>query len=98
MALHIGVAQITLHLPGNTSLKGKRAVVKSVVERVRNRFNVSVAEVDTQDVLQTATIGLVCVSGDGQHADAMLTKIVDYVERERLDAEVTDVNVEIIAW
>ena len=46
MAMHIGVARVALHLPANASLKGKRMVVRSVAQRVRNRFNVAVAEID----------------------------------------------------
>ena len=49
MAMHVGIARVALHLAGNGSLKGKRMVVKSVAQRVRNRFNVAVAEIDTQD-------------------------------------------------
>ena len=49
MAMHVGVARVALHLAENSSLKGKRMVVKSVVQRVRNRFNVAVAEIETQD-------------------------------------------------
>ena len=48
MAMHVGVARVALYLPENRSLKGKRMVVKSVAQRIRNRFNVAVAEVDTQ--------------------------------------------------
>lgn len=96
--MHLGVAQLTLHLPGITSLKGKRTVVRSIVERVQHRFNAAAAEVDTQDILQTATIGLVCLSGDTRHASSMLDSVVQFVQDERLDAEVTHVDSEIIAW
>src|SRR5437763_4995840 len=97
MAMHIGVARVALHLAENASLKGKRMVVKSVAQRVRNRFNVAVAEVDTQDVWQLATLGIVCVSDDPRHANEMLSKVVAFIESERLDAEVGDVELELIA-
>src|SRR6266436_1603327 len=97
MAMHVGVARLTLHLPENASLKGKRTVVKSVAQRVRNRFNVAVAEVDTQDMWQVITLGIVCVSDDKRHANEMLNKVIDFVESERLDAEVGEVDVELIA-
>src|SRR5919199_5805037 len=97
MALHVGVARLTLHLAENASLKGKRMVLKSVTQRVRNRFNVAVAEVDTQDAWQVATLGIVCVSDDRRHANAMLSKVIDFIESERLDAEVGAVDMELIA-
>lgn len=95
--MHVGVARVALHLAENASLKGKRMVVKSVVQRVRNRFNVAVAEVDTQDAWQVATLGIVCISDDPRHANEMLNKVIDFIEAERLDAEVGEVDVELIA-
>jgi uncharacterized protein len=97
MAIHVGVARVTLQLAENDSLKGKRMVVKSVVQRVRNRFNVAIAEVDTQDAWKLITLGIVCVSDDPRHANEMLSKVVDFIEAERLDADVGAVDVELIA-
>jgi uncharacterized protein len=94
--MHVGVARVALRLEGNGSLKGKRMVVKSVAQRVRNRFNVAVAEVDTHDVHQLATLGIVCVSNDPRHADAMLSKVLDFIQAERLDADVDEVERELI--
>lgn len=95
--MHVGVARLGLLLADNSSLKGKRAVVKSVVQRVRNRFNVAIAEVDTQDAWETITLGIVCVSDDPRHANEMLSKVIDFIESERLDAEVGAVELELIA-
>ena len=97
MAMHVGVARVELHMAENSSLKGKRMVVKSVAQRVRNRFNVAVAEVDTQDAWQVATLGIVCVSEDPRHSNEMLSKVIDFITEERLDAEVGMVNMELIA-
>ena len=97
MAIHVGVARLELHIPENGSLKTKRMVVKSVVQRVRNRFNVAVAEVDTQDVWQVATLGIVCVSADRRHANEIMSKVVAFIESERLDADVGEVEVEFMA-
>jgi uncharacterized protein YlxP (DUF503 family) len=96
MAMHVGVARVALQLAENNSLKGKRTVVKSVVQRVRNRFNVAIAEVDTQDTWETVTLGIVCVSDDPRHANEMLSKVIDFIESERLDAEVGAVEFELI--
>ena len=81
----------------NSSLKDKRMVVKSVAQRVRHRFNVAVAEVDTQDAWHVATLGIVCVSEDPRHSNEMLSKVIDFIAEERLDAEVGMVNMELIA-
>jgi len=72
-------------------------VVKSVAQRVRNRFNVAVAEIDTHDAWQVATLGIVCVSDDRRHTNEVLSKVIDFIESERLDAEVGEVEVELIA-
>ena len=97
MAMHVGVARLALHLPESGSLKDKRMVVRSVAQRVRNRFNVAVAEVDTQDEWHVATLGIVCVSSDRRHSNEMLSKIIDFIESERLDAEVGEVELELIS-
>ena len=97
MAMHVGIARVELHMPENSSLKAKRMVVKSVAQRVRNRFNVAVAEVDTQDVWGVATLGIVCISDDRRHSNEMLSKVLAFIESERLDAEVGDVQMELIA-
>ena len=97
MTMHVGTARVALRLAENSSLKGKRMVVRSVVQRVRNRFNVAIAEIDTQDAWETITLGIACVSDDPRHANEMLSKVIDFIESERLDAEVGAVEMELIA-
>jgi uncharacterized protein len=97
MAMHVGIARLELLMAENGSLKDKRMVVRSVAQRVRNRFNVAVAEVDTQDVWEVATLGIVCISDDPRHTNEMLSKVLAFIESERLDAEVGDVQMELIA-
>jgi uncharacterized protein len=92
----VGVLHVVLNLPASESLKDKRQVVKSVLARVRNQFNVAAAEVDTLDHRQLATLGFSCVSNDGRHAEQMLGKVLAYIERARWEAEVADYSVEII--
>ncbi|SRR6266542_7035348 len=82
----LGVCRLELLLPENDSLKGKRAVVQSLLAQVRRKFNVAIAEVEEQDQWQVAGLGFVVVSGDGQHADRMMAEIVDFLER-RVNAE-----------
>jgi uncharacterized protein YlxP (DUF503 family) len=92
----VGVLYLVLSLPASESLKDNRQVVKSVLARVRNQFNVAAAEVETQDHRQVATLGFSCVSNDGRHAEQMLAKVLAYIENGRWEAEVTDYSVEII--
>lgn len=91
----VGVCTLELEIPASQSLKDKRHVVKSLIARVRQSFNVSVAEVDDLDAWQTATIGIVCVSADRDYAQGLLDKVVDNIERSRLDAVIADYSIEI---
>jgi uncharacterized protein YlxP (DUF503 family) len=96
MGVTVGACRITLRLPENQSLKGKRQVIKSLISRLQNRFNVSVAEVDDNDSWQIATIGVACVSNSERHANETLQNVLEFVRRERLDAELVDVTTEIV--
>jgi uncharacterized protein YlxP (DUF503 family) len=73
-------------------------VVRSVAQRIRNKFDVSVAEVADNEDRQRATIGVAVVSNDAQHCDAVLREIVDYVQSSRLDAEVVDIQTDVIPF
>jgi uncharacterized protein YlxP (DUF503 family) len=92
----VGVARFRLRLPENSSLKGKRGVVKSLCARIQGEFRVAAAEVDEQDVWQIAEIGVACVSNDRRHADAVLDRVLRFVESTRLDLELLDVETELI--
>jgi uncharacterized protein YlxP (DUF503 family) len=91
----VGACQLTMRLPGKSSLKEKRAVVRSLTARLRSKFNVSVAEVGDNDRWQIATIGVTCVSNDAVHARQMLDEVVAFVARTRLDAELIDSEIEV---
>ena len=78
--MNVGVCKITLRLPENQSLKGKRRVVKSLCSRVRAKFNVSIAEADNNDVWQLATLGVVCAGNSSRHVDEVLSNVLDYIE------------------
>jgi len=94
--MHVGICRIRFRLPENGSLKDKRRVIKSITSRVANKFNVSVAEVDDQDLWQLATIGIACVSNDKRHANEILSKVVDYITEARLEVEILDYNIELL--
>ena len=65
-AMNVGVLRVNLRLPENTSLKGKRQLLKPITSRIRNRFNVSVAEVGSLDHRQQAELGVVLVANEGK--------------------------------
>ncbi|MDQ7819925.1 MAG: DUF503 domain-containing protein [Armatimonadota bacterium] len=78
----IGVLQVELTLPASHSLKDKRRLVKSLLDRLHNEFNVAAAEVDAQDDHRHAHLAVTCVSTDARHANRILSRIMEVVERE----------------
>jgi uncharacterized protein YlxP (DUF503 family) len=76
----IGTLSVTLQVPSSTSLKDKRQVVRSLTARLRQTFNVAVAEVGDQNLWQSAIIGIACVSDDARHADEMCQKVLNFVD------------------
>jgi uncharacterized protein YlxP (DUF503 family) len=94
--MNVGVCKVRLHLPENLSLKGKRQVLKSITTRVRNKFNVSVAETDDHDLWQLATLGICCVSNNKRHTNEVLSKVVDFIVGGRFEVEVVDYEIEIL--
>lgn len=91
----VGVATVKLYLSEARSLKDKRGVIKSVIQRLRNKFNVSVAEVDQNDIWKNATVGLAVVSKDKEIVDRTLTSIDKFLEEDGR-FEVVDFAVEIL--
>ena len=94
--MHIGVCTIDLRLPGSDSLKGKRRVVKSIVTRVGREFNVSIAEVEAQNLWQRAVLGVACVSSSASYAHGQLERVVQWIETSRPDVELLDYRIELL--
>ena len=94
--LHIGVLQFTIEVPYSESLKDKRRVVKSLKDRYRRSYNVSIAEFEDLDDRVLATLGLVIAASDIPHLNSSLDKIVNALEAER-DAVLVDHQLEIIS-
>ncbi len=94
--MFIGSLTLDLHLPDAHSLKDKRSIVKSVLQRLRNEFNVATAEVGEQDRWQIARLGVVCVSSTNNHAHAQLQAVVDWVYDNRPDLHVSRADIEIL--
>ena len=95
--MNVGVCKISLRLPENQSLKGKRRVLKSITTRVGNQFSVSIAEVDDQDLWQLATLGICCVSNDKRHANEVLSKVADFIINSRFEVEILDYEIEVLS-
>jgi hypothetical protein len=94
-AARVALGMVELHLPDVDSLKGKRHALKGLKEKVRARFECSVAEVDHQDVWQRATLAVAYVSADARHANEVVSKAMDFIE-EHVDGRVIDTSVEIL--
>ena len=92
----VGVCQMSLSLPGVNALKAKRSIVRRLLDRTSNRFNVAAAEVDQQDTHRIAVLGFAVVSGDRRHANSMLESITGFVEGST-DAVVLDRSTELVS-
>jgi uncharacterized protein YlxP (DUF503 family) len=91
----VGAAAVELHVHGSQSLKQKRGVIRSIAQRVRNRFQLSVAEVGGQDTWQRAVLGLAAAGSDPVRIRGVLEKAARFIEETHL-AEVVSVDVEIV--
>lgn len=77
----VGVERIDIFIDGNRSLKGKRQVVKRLIERIRSNFgNVSIAEVDSHDLWQKATLGISVVSNEVALVNSILDQVINFIE------------------
>jgi uncharacterized protein YlxP (DUF503 family) len=92
--MHVSVCQIELRIPENQSLKGKRQVIKSIITRLQNRYKVSVAEVDNQNLWQLATLGIACVSNHRRHADETLSNVVKFIVQNYPNVELLSSEIE----
>ena len=92
--MHVSVCQIELRIPENQSLKGKRQVIKSIIARLQNRYKVSVAEVDNQNLWQLSTLGIACVSNHRRHADETLSNVVKFIVQNYPDVELLSSEIE----
>lgn len=91
----VGVLKLTLFLPENHSLKGKRGVLNKIKSRVTNSFNVSIAECDGQDLWQRAVLGVSQVGSDAAYVDGTLRQVVRFIEDLHI-AEVGEDSIEIL--
>jgi uncharacterized protein YlxP (DUF503 family) len=95
--MHVAVCRLTLRLPENQDLKGKRRTIGSLRSKVRNKFNVSIAEVGDNDAWHAATLGITCASNDASHADKVVSAAVEFIANSREDVEIIGQEQEVIA-
>jgi uncharacterized protein len=93
----VGILRLTLYLPENHSLKGKRQVLRAIKARVRNKFNVSIAESDGHDMWQRAELGICQVGNDRSFVDSALREVVNFIDSLGL-APLGDEEFEIINY
>jgi hypothetical protein len=91
----IGVCQLDFLIPENQSLKGKRHVLRKMIDRVRHRFNVAISEVGDNDLWQRGQIGICTVGNDRRHINSSLDKVIDFIEKMNL-VEMVRTEMEII--
>ena len=92
--MRVGVCTIELRIRETHSLKAKRQALKSIITRVRNHFNVAIAEVDHQDKWQRATLGVAVVSTAHDHANGILSKVINFIESMYV-VDLIDYHIEI---
>jgi Uncharacterized protein conserved in bacteria len=91
--MNVLIMEITLRASWVNSLKEKRMIVKSIIQKLKNKFNISVAEIGEQDVHKTIVIGIAAICGSSAQADSTMEHIITFVE-SNTDAEIIDIKVE----
>lgn len=91
----VGICTIVLFVPDKNSLKGKRQVIKSIKDRVRNKYNVSIAEVADHDLWQRAVLGIALVGNEKKFVNQVMDKVLDLIRSTPL-VEVIDYKIEMV--
>ncbi len=91
----IGSCELKLQIYEANSLKEKRHALKSIIARLKSRFNISIAEVGLNDSWQTSVIGFACVTNDSNHANEIISKVIKFIDGDsRL--EIIEYNIELL--
>lgn len=92
----VGICRIDFRIPENHSLKGKRHVLRKMIDRVRHKFNVSISEVGDHDLWQMAQLGICAVGNDRRHINSSLDKVIDFIDKMQL-GEMVHSEMEILS-
>lgn len=91
----IGACELKLQIYEANSLKEKRHAIKSIIGRLKSRFNISIAEVGLNDSWQTSVIGFACVTNDSNHANEIISRVIKFIDGDsRL--EIIEYNIELL--
>jgi len=93
--MKVGCCSIKFHLHGNRSLKGKRRILNTIRDRVKNNFNISIAEIGDQEMWQSLHLGIAAVSPDQNYVENLIRQAVDFIDRLHV-AEITDCQIKIL--
>lgn len=88
--MQVGICKIILRLPNSQSLKNKRRIIKSLINRIEHRFNVSILEIEHQDQWQMATLGIAFVGHDSRRINQVLSQIIEFVASTQGNFMITD--------
>lgn len=92
--MKIGLSVIDLYLPGNNSLKGKRQILKSIKSRIRNKFNVSIAEIEDNDKWRRTKLGVVTINNDSTQVNNVLQSVINFIDGS-YPAQIIDYQIEV---
>ena len=92
--MQVATCVIKLHLDGVGSLKEKRRILKSILTRLSNQFNIATAEIGHHDIWQTALIGIVTCGNDQAYLHGLMEKVVSWIETTRPDVPIDDYSIE----
>lgn len=95
--MFVGVCRLTFHLHGVSSLKGKRQIMRRIIERTRAKFNVSTAEVSDNDMHKRGVVGVCVIGNDRAHVDEMMANVIRFIDRLGV-APVSGVETEVISF
>ncbi len=93
--MKVGICVVELYIPNNHSLKDKRQVLKSIKDRVKNRFNVSLAELDEQDKWQKSELGIVTISNESKQVSTVLNNVINFIESS-YEVQIVDYHIELL--
>lgn len=91
----IGTCSLKLTIFESDSLKYKRHILKSIIDRLKNKFNISIAEIDLNDTWQSSIIGFACVTNNTVYANKIINKVIDFIDMDSR-VEIVDYNIEIL--
>lgn len=93
--MYVGIIQVELRIPAPCSLKQRRAIVRSLKDRVRRRFQVAIAEIGILDDHEEVNLGIALVSNEGPHAEKRCRAVMEFIENNP-EAEVVDIQMEVL--